>query len=455
MNSSVMMTTAMEKAMVSCTTEFAQMVVKSLSEKYGFDESEALAHLALETVSVTRKTKAPKAAKAAKAAKAPKMPVPSLALPFCGVVMDNWCKGIRPNHELFTQCTMAPNKDGLYCSTCCTQATSNDSNKPNHGDIRDRMEGGDEWRTPAGKQPMNYGNVMAKRKIDKDAAIAEATAFGWEIPEAQFEVKSRKPGRPKSPSTSDTEEDETPVKKKRGRPSKQKALVSGDASDDFIGKLVSSVGDLSDTSGSDDESVGPSEETKEQTDDDAAPAETEKQTDDDAAAETEKQTDDDAAPAETEKQTDDDAAPAETEKQTDDDAAETKKEVKKVKKAKKVKVELTEEEKADKKKVAAEKRKATAAKKKAAKEAAAAAEAAAKAAEAVVEAENVSSSEDELSSQPDTDDEGEEVDTTEFEEGGVIYWRTAENKVYGGEEADPKEVGKWDEVNECIMFNKD
>jgi hypothetical protein len=435
MNSSVMMTTAMEKAMVSCTTEFAQMVVKSLSEKYGFDESEALAHLALETVSVTRKTKAPKAAKAAKAAKAPKMPVPSLALPFCGVVMDNWCKGIRPNHELFTQCTMAPNKDGLYCSTCCTQATSNDSNKPNHGDIRDRMEGGDEWRTPAGKQPMNYGNVMAKRKIDKDAAIAEATAFGWEIPEAQFEVKSRKPGRPKSPSTSDTEEDETPVKKKRGRPSKQKALVSGDASDDFIGKLVSSVGDLSDTSGSDDESVGPSEETKEQTDDDAAPAETEKLTDD-------------AAPA-----------PAETEKQTDDDAAaETKKEVKKVKKvkkAKKVKVELTEEEKADKKKVAAEKRKATAAKKKAAKEAEAAAAAAAKAAESVVEAENVSSSEDELSSQPDTDDEGEEVDTTEFEEGGVIYWRTAENKVYGGEEADPKEVGKWDEVNECIMFNKD
>lgn len=431
-----MMTTAMEKAMVSCTTEFAQMVVKSLSEKYGFDESEALAHLALETVSVTRKTKAPKAAKAAKAAKAPKMPVPSLALPFCGVVMDNWCKGIRPNHELFTQCTMAPNKDGLYCSTCCTQATSNDSNKPNHGDIRDRMEGGDEWRTPAGKQPMNYGNVMAKRKIDKDAAIAEATAFGWEIPEAQFEVKSRKPGRPKSPSTSDTEEDETPVKKKRGRPSKQKALVSGDASDDFIGKLVSSVGDLSDTSGSDDESVGPSEETKEQTDDDAAPAETEKLTDD-------------AAPA----------AAAETEKQTDDDAAaETKKEVKKVKKvkkAKKVKVELTEEEKADKKKVAAEKRKATAAKKKAAKEAEAAAAAAAKAAESVVEAENVSSSEDELSSQPDTDDEGEEVDTTEFEEGGVIYWRTAENKVYGGEEADPKEVGKWDEVNECIMFNKD
>ena len=56
-----MMTTAMEKAMVSCTTDFAQVVVKALSEKYGFDESEALKHLALEKVGVTRKTKAPKA----------------------------------------------------------------------------------------------------------------------------------------------------------------------------------------------------------------------------------------------------------------------------------------------------------------------------------------------------------------------------------------------------------
>ena len=108
-----------------------------------------------------------------------------------------------------------------------------------------------------------------------------------------------------------------------------------------------------------------------------------------------------------------------------------------------------------KKKAAAEKRKATAAKKKAAKEAAEAAEAAKKAAEAVVEAEEVSSSEDELASQPDADDEGEEVDTTEFEVNGVTYWRTTENTVYGGEESDPQEVGKWDEEKECIVFNKE
>ena len=72
-----------------------------------------------------------------------------------------------------------------------------------------------------------------------------------------------------------------------------------------------------------------------------------------------------------------------------------------------------------------------------------------------MEAEEVSSSEDELESQPDSDEEGEEMDTTEFEADGVTYWRTAENTVYGGEETDPQEVGKWDEEKECIVFNKE
>ena len=415
MNSSVMMTTAMEKAMVSCTTEFAQVVVKALSEKYGFDEADALKHLELETVSVTRKTKAPKASKAPKAPKAPKMAVPCMALPFCGVVMDDWCKGIRPNHELFTQCTMAPKKGGVYCATCCGQAEANDTDKPTHGDIRDRKAGGEEWRSPAGKQPVNYGNVMAKRKIDKDAAIAEATAFGWEIPEAQFEVKSRKAGRPKSPSTSDTE-DETP-KKKRGRPSKKKTLVSGDA-DDFIGQLVSSVGNASDTSSdgssSEDESVAPAEETKEAEEVVVAPVEAEEVV----------------------------VAPVEAEDKP-----------KKAKKAKKP--ELTDEEKEAKKKAAAEKRKATAAKKKAEK-----AEAVAKkAAEPVVEAEEVSSSDDELASQPDageeSDDEEEAAGVEEIEFEGTTYLKDDDGNVYKNDVANVEEVGKWDKEKKCIVFKKE
>ena len=149
----------MEKALKSCTTDFAEVVVKALSEKYGFDVSEALAHLELDGTKVVRKAKAAKTPKEPKAPKA-KMLTPSMPLPFCGMVMDDWCKGIRPNHELFTQCTMAPKKGGFYCATCAAQAEANETNKPTHGDIRDRKEAGNEWRSPAGKQPINYGNVL-------------------------------------------------------------------------------------------------------------------------------------------------------------------------------------------------------------------------------------------------------------------------------------------------------
>jgi len=311
-----MMTTAMEKAMVASTTEFARVMVKALSEKYGFDEAEAVSFLELSAAKVSRAE--PKSKRVPKEKKE-KMLVPSMSLPFCGVVMDGWCKGIRSNHELFTQCTMVP-KGGSYCATCAGQAESNDTKKPTHGDIRDRALAGEGWRTPAGKQPVNYGNVMKKREIAKDAAVADAATFGWVIPEEQFEVKARKSGRPKSPSTSDTE-DETPKKKRASK--KKKAAENSEEGEDLIGQLVSNLADVSDassdaSSSDDEEESAPVEETKEE-----------------------------------------ESAPVE--------------EVKKVKKVKKVKVELTDEEKAAKKAATAAKRKATAAKKKADAAAAAAA----------------------------------------------------------------------------------
>jgi len=118
MNTSVMMTAAMEKAMVSSTTEFARVMVRALSEKYGFDEAEAVSFLELSATKVSRAE--PKSKRVPKEKKE-KMLVPSMSLPFCGVVMDGWCKGIRSNHELFTQCTMVP-KGGSYCATCAGQA---------------------------------------------------------------------------------------------------------------------------------------------------------------------------------------------------------------------------------------------------------------------------------------------------------------------------------------------
>ena len=301
--------------MVASTTEFALAMVKALSEKYGFDETEAVTFLELSTTKVSRAE--PKAKRVPKEKKAKKMVTPSMPLPFCGVVMDNWCKGIRPNHELFTQCTMSP-KGGSYCATCAGQAETNDTDKPTHGDIRDRAVAGEDWRTPVGKQPVNFGNVMSKREIAKEAAVTEAATFGWVIPEEQFEVKARKAGRPKSPSTSDTEDD-APKKKRASK----KKKATGEECEDLIGQLVSNLADesdaSSDTSSSDDEESVPVEETKEE--------------------------------------------PVPVEEQV---SVEEPVETNNVKKTKKVKMELTEEEKVAKKAATAAKRKATAAKKKAA-----------------------------------------------------------------------------------------
>ena len=402
-----MMTVALEKALVSSTTEFAREMVKALAEKYVFDETEALLFLELSSTNVVRVL--PKT----KVLKKVKMLTPSMSLPFCGVVMDNWCKGIRPNHELFTQCTIAA-KNGSYCATCAGQAKSNDTDKPTHGDIRDRMLVGKDWRTPAGKLPMNYGNVMSKRNIEKNVAIVEAATFGWVIPEEEFEVKVRKAGRPKSPNTSDTE-DEIP-KKKRGRPSKKKVLVSGDDTNDLIDMLVSNSVIISDDN-------LPTEEINVE------------EVEPPVVNEVEPTVVNDVEPT----------VVNEVEPTVVNEVEPTV--VKEVEPpvVKEVEQSVIEAKKA----ISDAKRKLTAAKKKAEKEAILVA----KAEEPEVEAEEVSS-DDELSAEADCDesDEEEASEVVIHVFNGKTYYRDEEtNAMYQGDMDDPELVGTWDPENKCIV----
>ena len=104
--------------------------------------------------------------------------VPSLPLPFCGVVDESKCNGIRLNHGLHTQCQNEKEGLGEYCKTCQKHADKNASGKPNHGDIRDRLECGLlEFRDPKGRQTIPYGNVVAKLGLDKEACMREAEKF--------------------------------------------------------------------------------------------------------------------------------------------------------------------------------------------------------------------------------------------------------------------------------------
>ena len=122
---------------------------------------------------------------------------PSMLIPFCGEIVEGWCKAVRLNHGLHTQCTNGVD-DEEYCSTCSKHAEHSATSKPPYGDIRDRAKFGVDYRDPSGRQTTPYANVAAKMKLDVAKAKVEAAKFGWSIPEEQLVLKERKRGRPKS-----------------------------------------------------------------------------------------------------------------------------------------------------------------------------------------------------------------------------------------------------------------
>lgn len=239
MNSKKMMKTALERSYL----EFGRELVNVLSHKYGFDSEEAQDFLSM-TVNVERKEEAkPKKEKAL---------VPSIALPFCNKIIEGCCMGIRPNRGLYTQCHQIPMKESEYCKTCNKHAEINESKKPKNGNIKDRVDKPD-WRSPDGKTPVNYGNVMKKLNITREKAEKEALKMGWTISAEDYEEKKNKAGRPKSPATSDTD-DEKP-KKKRGRPvkkEKRNLITKSNAGDSVIAGIMSQL-NLNDDSSSEEE----------------------------------------------------------------------------------------------------------------------------------------------------------------------------------------------------------
>ena len=88
--------------------------------------------------------------------------------------------------------------------------------------------------------------------------------MNWTIDESQFDVKKGRAGRPKSPETTDTD-DEKP-KKKRGRPAKtpkKEVVVGGTSGDNIIAGIMANL-NLDDDSSSE----NGDEEHKENTSDD-------------------------------------------------------------------------------------------------------------------------------------------------------------------------------------------
>jgi len=213
--------------MVEMMAEYTREHVEYLSNKYSFNVEEALKFLNIErTVKENKEIAKNKT---------------QILLPFCGVINKDCCDGVRLNYGLYTQCTNDKDKKTNLCKTCFKQGQKNGSGRPTYGTIQERAKAGNNFLDPKGKPPVRYANIMEKFEISREDAINAATERGLTIPEEELEIKIVKRGRPKkSVAVSDTDsEASAPVPKKRGRPPKDKTIVSELATgDDLIAGLI-------------------------------------------------------------------------------------------------------------------------------------------------------------------------------------------------------------------------
>ena len=246
------MTAAVERGMRLASVEFAREVIAQLSKEGALTCSleKALGLFDFDAVSIVssrskaskkRESKKSRGGGEKKSSKPKITPKPSVLLPFCGVVMTDWCAGVKFNHGLHTQCTQGRCNGDRYCKTCRKHADNSATGKPPYGDIEDRAKYGVDYRDPKGKLTMPYANVAEKLGISMDAAHAAAATLKWTIPAEQLVKRVAKRGRPaKSAAVSDTDsedgESKTATKKKRGRPTKPKAKPV--TQEDQIAQLV-------------------------------------------------------------------------------------------------------------------------------------------------------------------------------------------------------------------------
>jgi len=207
--------TAMTKALVGMVKEYVTEVTTELSKMYGFPLEEALQRLDLENLQPSKKIETKKREK-----KGEKGPL--FMLPYCGATCETWCKAVKYNSGLMTQCTKKPESNEEYCKLCAK--TMDATGKPKFGSMHDRDKEG--WKDPSGKSPVRYVTVMPKIKVEgvpvtEEQVKEEVLKMGWTMPEEEF-----------------MKEDVTD-KKNRGRPKKSKPMTSGSVGDDMIANLVS------------------------------------------------------------------------------------------------------------------------------------------------------------------------------------------------------------------------
>jgi chemotaxis protein histidine kinase CheA len=177
----------------------SKLIVERLAVEFGFNVEEAMACL---------KTK--------------------VKVPFVKVI-EGQCDGLKMNGGLFTQCTNKPMATGELCKTCQKQADA--SGKPTCGLASEREAEGEAWRDPKGRAPVAFGKVMQKEGLNQEVVEREMTRlFGKGDYSALFAMPEKK--------TTKKAKKEDGEKKQRGRPKKNKEVVSLAEGDDLISTLI-------------------------------------------------------------------------------------------------------------------------------------------------------------------------------------------------------------------------
>ena len=158
-----------------------------------------------------------------------------VVLPWCGEVIEGCCVCLKLNNGLYTQCRKRKEL-GEYCKVC-NGSVGRNGGVAVYGTVKERLSCGiEEYKDPRGRKIVSYMSVMRKLNISKLEAEEGARKLGWEIPLCHFEESKTKRGRPKKEVLEDDKSGS--CCKKRGRPRKEKELVSSSVGEDLIASLM-------------------------------------------------------------------------------------------------------------------------------------------------------------------------------------------------------------------------
>jgi hypothetical protein len=253
---------AIDAGLKKMLVTYGSFLVEKLSEIYGFDSADALANLDIDnflqkTKNTDTKSKDTKSKDTKKEPKSKEKHItPAFYLPYCNSIIPEWCGAVRCNGGLFNQCTSLHEAGELLCKGC-DKTVSAETGKPRFGLISERSQKG--WSSPSGKVTHHYTKIMLRENITRAQAEAEASKFGWTIPEDQFDEPVSRKGRVATKEkTTKVAEDKS---KSRGRPRKDKKTVSGEEEPDMIAELLAQAKKsvLSDEEVSDEEQESESE----------------------------------------------------------------------------------------------------------------------------------------------------------------------------------------------------